>query len=62
MIDTSRITAVQLEDIDTNDYPDFADAYISDAIYMGREMTEAELDELNNDSGFVYEKVMEEIF
>ena len=39
-MDESKITNVVLDGIDTNDYPDFADAYIVSADYDGREMTE----------------------
>jgi len=62
MIDTSRVRDVQVEGIDYKDYPDFCDAYISDAIYCGRDMTELELDELNNCYGeFVNLKAHEQI-
>lgn len=48
--------------IDTSDYPDFVDSYISAADYDGRPMTDAELDVLNDDSSFVYEQVLERIY
>ena len=37
-----------------NDYPDFADGYIESGEIDGRPLTEDELDELNEDSDFVY--------
>ncbi len=52
-IDTKQVTDIE---VDTGtDYPDFADAYIESATYKGREMTEEELEALNDDSDFVYE-------
>ena len=56
-LDYSKIDDVQVEDIDKRDYPDFTDAFISSATYDGRDMTEAELDVLNDDIDFVYEAV-----
>lgn len=57
------IDNIKVDGIDTKDYPDFADAYISSADYDGKEMTEEQLETLNSDyPDFVYEKVMESIF
>ena len=39
---------IEIDDIDMNDYPDFCDAYISSASYKGVELTESQLDELND--------------
>ena len=61
-LDYSKITDVELDGIDTRDYPDFCDAFVCSATYKGREMTDSELDRLNEDSDFVYEKVMERLF
>ena len=59
---TAKIESVEVEDIDTRDYPDFCDAYIGSAEIDGREATEEELDELNEDRDFVYELVWERLF
>lgn len=56
--DYSKITDVEMEDVDPSDYPDFSDAYIIYANYEGRPMTEEELEDLNNDSEFVYDHAM----
>ena len=45
-----------------SDYPDFCDAYISSATYDGREVTEAELEELNEDRSFVCEAAVASLF
>jgi hypothetical protein len=58
----AKIESVEVEGIDPSDYPDFSDAYISYAEIDGREATEEELDELNDDSHFVYELVWEQLF
>lgn len=55
-MDYTKIHNVDVDGIDTNDYPDFCDAFIAFAFYDGKVMTEDQLDELNNDSEFVYEK------
>lgn len=61
-IDYTKIESVEVEGIDTRDYPDFCDAYVSYAEIDGREATEEELDELNDDSHFVYELVWKQLF
>lgn len=58
----AKIESVEVEGIDPSDYPDFSDAYISYAEIDGREATEEELDELNDDSHFVYELVWKQLF
>lgn len=43
-------SSIEIEDIDTRDYPDFADAFISYAEdHKGRELTDAELDAFNDE-------------
>ena len=62
-IDIKQVTDIELEDVDPYDHPDYCDAYISEATYKGREMTEKELEELNEYHGeFVYEKLMEYLY
>lgn len=60
--DYSKIDNVSVAGIDTKDYPDFCDAFIESADYDGREMTDEELDALNDDRDFVYEKVMNKLY
>lgn len=61
-LDYSKIEDVQLDGINHRDYPDYVDAYIASASYDGREMTDAELDKLNDDRDYVYECVMERLY
>jgi|694.fasta_scaffold71944_9 hypothetical protein len=60
-LDYSKISNVEVADIDYNDYPDFCDAYIMSAMYGEREMTEQELEVLSSDSAFVNEAVFAQI-
>lgn len=61
-MDYLKITNVEVDGIDTRDYPDFVDAFISYAEYDGVEMTDEQLDEINEHYDFVYECVMNQIF
>lgn len=61
-LDYSKIEDVELDGIDTRDYPDFCDAFILSATYKGREMNEKELERLNEDQDYLYEKVLEHIY
>ncbi len=61
-LDYSKIDDIEVIDIDQRDYPDFCDAYISSGTYKGREMSEEELEVLNEDREFIYRKVMDRIY
>jgi len=61
-MDCLKIGNVTVEGIDYNDHPDYVDAFISYAEYDGEIMTDYQLNELNEDSDFIYECVMEKIF
>lgn len=61
-LDLNEIDNIEVDGIDTADYPDFCDAYISNADYKGVEMTEEEIDHLNEHHGdFVYDAVMDHL-
>ena len=62
IMDYKKINNIELDGIDTNDYPDFCDAFIVSADYEGKPMTNEQLDELNEDSDFVYECVQNHLF
>lgn len=57
-----KISDVEIEGIDTRDYPDFCDAYIVNAFYDGEPMTEEQLEEINEDRSFVNEAVFNKLF
>jgi hypothetical protein len=61
-IDFSKITDVELDGIDTKDYPDFCDAFVSNCTYKGKDATDEELDIINEDSDFVYGCVQEQLY
>ena len=58
-MDYKKINNIEVDGIDTKDYPDFCDAYISSADYDGVPMTDEQLDELNEDGDYVYEHIMD---
>tara|TARA_R110000823_G_scaffold238469_1_gene363800 strand:+ start:344 stop:529 length:186 start_codon:yes stop_codon:yes gene_type:complete len=58
-MDYKKIDNIEIDGIDTADYPDFCDAHILSADYDGVPMTEKQLDKLNEDGDYVYEQVME---
>jgi len=59
MIDFKKIENIEFEDINYSDAPDFCDAFISYAEIDGEPLTEEQLEEVNNDAGFVYEELMD---
>ena len=56
------IDNIEVDGIDTNDYPDFCDAFIASADYNGEEMTEEQLEALNEDYSFVHDCVYTHLF
>jgi hypothetical protein len=56
------IDNIELDGIDTRDYPDFTDAFIVSADYEGKPMTEEQLDILNEDYSFVHDCVYRHLF
>ena len=64
MIYKNRKVDYSITNIVSNDYPDFVDAYIDWAQYQdtGEDLTDSELDDLNDDSDQVYEAVINQLF
>ena len=61
--DLSKIEDIEIDGLDYRDAPDFVDAYISSATYEGREMTDEELEYLNEYyTDFVYDEVSKRAF
>ena len=56
------IDNIEIDGIDTNDYPDFTDAFIASADYNGVNMTDAQIDALNEDYSFVHDCVYAQLF
>ena len=62
-----QIDDVEVDGIDTRDYPDFCDAYINNMWLVDgdevREATDAELDDINdNERDYVYDQVYDSLF
>lgn len=61
VIDYNLIDNVELE-IDYKSGHDFTDSYIISADYDGQPMIDNMLDEINNDSQYVYDLVISEVY
>ena len=58
-----KITDVEIDGIDTKDYPDFVDAYMSSANYKGKPMSYEMIEYINeNFTEWVYFHVLNEVF
>tara|TARA_R100001244_G_scaffold116164_1_gene86179 strand:+ start:439 stop:711 length:273 start_codon:yes stop_codon:yes gene_type:complete len=57
--DVKDITDVTIDGIDFKDHPDYCDAYISEATWFNFDCTDEELEIINEDRDFVYDKVLE---
>jgi hypothetical protein len=55
------ITDFEVAGINHWDYPDYCDAFLDSAKVDGREATQAELDELQQDDDLVYDVLMDAI-
>ena len=61
-LDYTKISDIEFDGIDTEDYPDFCDAFIMSASHDGEPMTEEQLEEINKDGSFVYESLMNHLY
>jgi hypothetical protein len=61
-MDYKKIDNIKFDGVDLHDIPDMCDAFIQSADYLGEPMSQAQLDEINDDHDFVYEKLMEHIY
>ena len=64
-MDLGNITNVEIEGIDTSDYPDFCDAFIANAEWedTGEALSDKEVEALNSHyPDFVYEQVWESLY
>lgn len=61
-LDYTEITDIEFDGIDHNDHPDYCDAYIVNAKHNGVEMSEEEIEELNNDGSFVHEALFKHLY
>ena len=56
------ITELKFDGIDYQDAPDYCDAYIVSGKYDGVELTQEQIDELNEDTDFIHEQLMDYLF
>ena len=61
-MDLRKVDNLEFDGIDTKDYPDFVDAYISGADYEGKPMTDEQLETLNENGEFVYDELLNYLF
>ena len=61
-MDYAKIDNIYIGGINTNDYPDFSDAFILSADYEGKPMNEKQLDLINEDTDFVHQFVINNLF
>jgi hypothetical protein len=56
---------MDIDGIDHEDYPDFSDAFCYSGSYDGRELTEEEIDYINDSDeldGLIHQRVIEKLF
>ena len=56
-MDITKINNIEFYGIDYKDAPDFCDAFIISANYNGKEMTDEQLNNINENSDFVHEQL-----
>ena len=63
-MDVSQIDDIEFDGVDWSDYPDFCDVMVVSATWKdGRELTQAEIEQLEDEHGdWVYEQLMEKLF
>jgi hypothetical protein len=62
-LDLRKVENMEFDGIDFRDYPDFVDAFLVAADYDGRELTEEEIDFINDEHyDFVNEEVYSSLF
>ena len=62
-VNLSQIENMEFEGVDFSDYPDFVDAFLVSAEINGRDLTEEEIDYLNDEHyEFINERVFSSIF
>ena len=62
-VNLSQIENMEFEGVDFSDYPDFVDAFLVSAEINGRDLTEEEIDYLNDEHyEFINERVFSSMF
>jgi len=58
MINTNEVYGLEFEGIDHNDSPDYCDAFIASGKIGDRDLTDEELEELNDDGDYKLTELM----
>lgn len=62
-MDVRKIEDVEIDGIDYRDYPDFCDAFLASATYQGRQLTEKELEDIQDSNpDWFYEQIENAIY
>lgn len=62
-LDLRKVDNMEFEGVDFADYPDFVDAFLVAADYDGKELTEEQIDYINDEHyDFVNERVYSSLF
>jgi len=61
-MELKKLENIEVDGIDTADYPDFCDAFISYAERDGVPLSDEDLDLINEDSDFVYDCLMKQLY
>lgn len=60
-IDVNKLEDITVDGVDRRDYPDMVDAYVTSAIYNGRQLSEEEIEWLNETHPEVASEVARDI-
>lgn len=58
MINFNQVEVTEIENIEWNDYPDFCNAYVSEALIDGVPATDVEIEEIMDNGTFFYDALM----
>jgi hypothetical protein len=61
IIDFKKVKNYEIEGIETDDYPDFSNAYISSCDYKGKYASDIELNFINEQCDFISELALEQL-
>ena len=61
-LDYEKLADLEIDGLNSWDHPDYCDAFIATGLYEGRDLTDDELDQLNEDAELVAELVNKRIY
>ena len=60
-VDLIKLECIEVDGIDSRDYPDFVDAFISYAEIDGKELSDEQYEYVNEQYDFVYECIINQL-